>query len=569
MVSEKFMSTLKKWFNLNWMFECPDAILTCSTLKCGEKSYIVFGGHDKTLYLMNEELNILDSVTFDGWVRTTHSVDITKDGCDEILVGAGDGNFLVVKLVKGIDKLAGIMNYKSKGKVLSVTAGDFTRDNNIELIYGSEDKTIKIFENIDSKEPKYSLYYDSWVTACTLGYLKIADVDTPIYGLLAGTKNGMLQLIEFKENKPDIVWQKDLGSQINTIEIGDVSNDGYNEIVVGTDDSFVRIFNSSGEELKSIKIEESRPISLKIIDIDGDNAKEIIVGCANGKLNIYHNPKLDSLDIELKWKASAANSIKIVSSIVNPSDGKINILFGGYDRSIRCISDLECGETPPLDIPNNMILSEPQQIITETTTQKPIVFETVPTNIREYIFKYLIDNRIIEGIGAELEKRGYLTDSVVEEFQRMISEKADSFEKITYSVWTLPEDQIGVGGTIRAPTEPPAKKTKKIKPVVIEQEVPTQKGDALIDALKMDIKKEKEDVKKSVSSTAAEVNIKTIIITHLEKFKLVPTKTKLIEDLVILGYDRDMVEQQIDKLRMEGVILYSRSDPKGWSLATD
>ena len=562
------MSTLKKRFNLNWMFECPDAILTCSTLKCGDKSYIVFGGHDKTLYLMDESLNILDNITFDGWVRTTHAIDITKDGCEEILVGAGDGNFLVVKLVKGIDKLAGIMNYKSKGKVLSVIAGDFTRDTNIELIYGSEDKTLKIFENIDSTEPKFTLYYDSWVTACTLGYLKLPEVATPIYGLLAGTKNGMLQLIQFKESKLDIIWQKEMGSQINTIEVGDVSNDGYHEIVVGTDDSFVKIFSSSGEELKAIKIEENRPISLKIIDIDGDNAKEIIVGCADGTLNIYHNPKLDSLDIELKWKTSASNSIKIVSSIVNPEDGKINILFGGYDRSIRCISDLECGEKPPLEVPNNINVPETQPTEAEEKTKKTIVFETVPTNIREYIFKYLIDNRIIEGIGAELEKKGYLTDSVVEEFQRMISEKADSFEKITYSVWTLPEDKIGEGGTTKAPTKLPVKKSKKIKPVVIEQEMPTKKGGALIDALKQDPRKIKAKGKKSVAESATEVNIKTIIITHLEKFKLILTKNKLIEDIVILGYDRNLVEQQIDKLRMEGVILYSRSEPKGWSLGT-
>jgi hypothetical protein len=73
------MSKLKNHFNMNWMFECPDAVLTCSTLKCGTKSYIVFGGHDKTLYLMDEDLNILDSITFDGWVRTTHAVDITQE----------------------------------------------------------------------------------------------------------------------------------------------------------------------------------------------------------------------------------------------------------------------------------------------------------------------------------------------------------------------------------------------------------------------------------------------------------------------------------------------------------
>ncbi len=558
------MSTPKKRFNLNWMFECPDAVLTCTTLKCGDKSYIVFGGHDKTLYLMDEDLNILDSITFDGWVRTTHSVDITKDGCEEILVGAGDGNFLVVKLVKGIDKLAGIMNYKSKGKVLSVIAGDFTRDKNIELIYGSEDKTLKIFENIDSTQPKFTFYYDSWVTAVALGYLKLPDVDIPIYGLLAGTKNGMIQLIQFKENKPDIVWEIYLNSQINTIEVGDVTNDGFFEIIVGTDDSFVRIFNTKGEELKAIKIEESRPISLKVIDIDADNAKEIIVGCADGSLYVYHNPNLDSLDIELKWKTSASNSVKIVSSIINPDDGITNILFGGYDRSIRCISDFECGEKPPLEIPYNIIIPESQSTEIETKDTKPIVFETVPTNIREYIFKYLIDNRIIEGIGAELEKKGYLTDSVVEEFQRMISEKPDSYDKISYSVWTLPEDEIGLGGVTGAPV----KKRKKIKPIVIEQEIAPQKGGALIDALKQEGKKVKAIESTPSTETIAEINLKTIIITHLEKFKLITTKNKLVEDLVILGYDRDIVEKQIDKLRMDGVLVYSRSDPKGWSLGT-
>jgi len=556
--------SVKKQFNLDWMFECPDAVLTCSTLECGDDSYLVFGGHDKTLYLMNKELNILDSITFDGWVRTTFPIDITKDGCQEVLVGAGDGNFLVVKFVKGINKLAGIMNYKSKGKVLCVTAGDFTNNRNIELIHGSEDKTLKIFENIDSTEPKYVFYYDSWVTACVLGYLKLLDVNKPIYGLLIGTKNGMLQLIQFKEGKPDIIWQKDLGSQINTIEVGDVKNDGFNEIVVGTDASQLLILNSEGDELKSITLEEGRPISLKLVDIDGDNAKEIIVGCADGTLRIYHNTNLNSIDLKLKWKASAENSIKIVSTMKDPKEDLTRIIIGGYDRSIRCICDFEWGKKPPLEIPNN--IEEPQPTEAEAKVEKPIKFETVPTNIREYIFKYLIDNKIILGIANELEKRGYLTDSVVEEFQRMISEKSDSFEKITYSVWTLPEDKIGLSGAVGTPTKKGKKLKSVVKPVVIEQEMPSQKGGALIDALKKESQETKGKGKNVPTETITEVNIRTIIITHLEKQKLIRSKTKLVDDLVILGYEREVVEQQLDKLRMEGVIVYSRSEPKGWSL---
>jgi len=555
------MSSLKKKFNLNWMFEAPEAVLTCSTLCCGDERYLVFGGHDKTLYLMNEDLNILDSITFDGWVRTTFPIDITGDGCDEILVGAGDGNFLVVKFVKGINKFTGIMNFKTKGKVLCVTAGDFTRDGNIELIYGGEDKTLKVFENIDAKEPKFILYYDSWVSACALGYLKLPNVENPIFGLLVGTKNGMLQLIQSIESKPDIIWELNLGSQINTIGIGDVTNDGYHEIIVGTDDSIIRILNSEGNSLKELKIEEGRPISLKIVDIDEDNSKEIVVGCADGSLRVYHNLKLNSTDIELKWKTSTSTSIKIVSTMTDPQQGLTNIIFGGYDRSLRCITDFECGEKPVLEIPYNIIISEPHPEQEEKPLARSPKIETIPTNIREYIFKYLIDKKVIQEIANDLDKRGYLKDRVIEEFERMITEKPDQFEKITYSVWTLPEDKIGLGGTVGAPV-----KKKKLKPVVIEKETP--KGEALIDALTKETESEVTNNIRKPKGTITEENLRTIIIHYLEKNRIVPSKPKLIDDIVILGYNKETVEKQIDSLKDEGVIIYSRSDPKGWYLAS-
>ena len=556
------MSTLKKRFSLNWMFECPDAILTCSVLRCGGESYLVFGGHDKTLYLMSHDLDILDTITFDGWVRTTFPIDITGDGCDEVLIGAGDGNFLIVKFVKGINKLAGIMNFKSKGKVLCVTAGDFTQDDNIELIFGSEDKTLKIFENIDAVDPKYILYYDSWVTACTLGYLQLPNEKNPTYGLVLGTKNGALQLIQFKEEKIDIIWQKFFNSQINTIEIGDVTNDGFHEIVIGTDDSKLLILNSNGEELKSIVIDEGRPISLKLVDIDGDNAKEIIVGCADGSLRIYQNITLNSTDIDLKWKTSARNSVKIVSTMIDPNDGMPNIIYGGYDSSIRCICDFEYGEKPSLDIPYNIKITEPSVKSESDLSTEELKYTTVPTNIREYIFKYIIDNKVIQDIALDLEKRGYIKERVVEEFVRLISEKQDKIEKISYSVWTLSEDKIGVGGTV----EQPAKKPIQITPIVIEQEIPQAKGNALIDALRKDISQDESNQKQTQPISIVEENLRTIIIHYFEKSPIVESKAKLVNDVVLLGYSEDLVEKLFEKIKDEGIIGYSRSEPKGWYL---
>ena len=127
---------LRKRYQLNWMFECPEAVLTCSVLKCQDGiNFLAFGGHDKTLYLMDDTMNIVDDRTFDGWCRCTYPIDIDGDGCDEILVGAGDGNFMVMKLNIEKKKLVGLMRYKASKRINCCIAGDFTRDGNIDSIY--------------------------------------------------------------------------------------------------------------------------------------------------------------------------------------------------------------------------------------------------------------------------------------------------------------------------------------------------------------------------------------------------------------------------------------------------
>ena len=549
------MTTIRKRFNLNWIFEAPEAVLTCSVLKCGNNSFLVFGGHDKTLYLMDQDMQILDSVSFDGWCRCSYAVDITGDNCDEILVGAGDGNFLVLKFVKGINKLATIMNYRCSGKVLCVTAGDFTNNENIELIIGGEDKTLKIFKDIGSKQPLYELYYDSWLTSCTLGCLKLSELEFSLNGLVIGTKSGTLQLIQIKDSKPDILWEKHLGSQINAIDIGDVTNNGFNDVIIGTDESEIIILNADGEELSRIKIEEGRPISLKIADIDGDNANEIIVGCADGSLRIYHNTKLDSSDIELKWKTSTSTSIKIVSSIFDSEQGLINIIYGGYDRSLRCISDYEWGEKEKLEIIDKMAdltlpNKEPESIETKEE-ESQISLKTVPTNLREYFFKILEDKKVLGDVIKELEKMGYVKENIIKEFEIMKSQKPSSYEKLKYSLWTLSEADIGEGGIIKG-------FETIIEPVTIEDN--KAKGEDLIRAL------HKEEGETEEQLTIDE-NLRYIIIHYFEKNHLIPTRTKIVQEIAILGYSEADVEEQVEILKEQGIIEYSRSDPKGWRLA--
>ncbi|MFX0022694.1 MAG: hypothetical protein ACFE9S_10230 [Candidatus Hermodarchaeota archaeon] len=548
---------LRKRYQLNWMFECPDAVLTCSVLKCKNNNFLVFGGHDKTLYLMDEEMNIVDDRAFDGWCRCSYSIDLDGDGCDEVLVGAGDGNFMVLKLNVDKKKLTGLMRYKASKRINCCIAGDFTRDGNIELMFGSDDKTLRIFTDIKEKEPKFVLYYDSWVTTCTLGFIKLPDEDNPVYGLVVGTKNGKVQLIHFENNLMEIIWQKNFAAQINDIKIGDVTNDGLNEILISTDDPFIKVLNSEGEPIKEINTEEGRPISLLIEDIDGDNAKEIVAGCADGSLKVFHNPSLDSQEFELKWKTKVATSIKNVCYLTGEDKNVKHIVFGGYDRTIRNITDFEWGQKESLTIPEKIKIDEIKESKKTDLKSEIAKIKDVPTNMREHIFTYLQEHGHLKDLMKELSKQGYSEDEILDEFALLKTQKSVVYEKVTYPVWSLPSEEIEkeMPKEVEAEVIVEEQPKPKVQPLVIEETV-TPKKEKLRAALD-------SEPKAKVSGGGS---LEDTIIEYLKEKKLVPTKAEFVNDIKEKGFSNSEIDNEINNLKEQGKIQYSRAKPKGWSL---
>jgi hypothetical protein len=63
-------------------------------------------------------------------------------------------------------------------------------------------------------------------------------------------------------------------------------------------------------------------------------------------------------------------------------------------------------------------------------------------------------------------------------------------------------------------------------------------------------------------------NLRYIIIHHFEKNHFIPTRTKLVQEIAILGYSEADVEEQIEILKEQGIIEYSRLEPKGWRLVS-
>lgn len=548
---------LRKRYQLNWMFECPDAVLTCSILKCKDNNLLVFGGHDKTLYLVDEEMNIIDDRAFDGWCRCSYSIDLDGDGCDEVLVGAGDGNFMVLKFNVEKKKLAGLMRYKASKRINCCIAGDFTRDGNIELLFGSDDKTLRIFTDIKEKEPKYIFYYDSWVTACTLGFLKLPDNDEPVYGLVVGTKNGLVQLIHFQNKMMEIIWQKDFPAQINDIKIGDVTNNGLNEILLSTDDPYIKILNSEGEPINEINTEEGRPISLLIEDIDGDNAKEIVAGCADGSLKVFHNTSLDSQEFELKWKTKVATSIKNVCYLTGEDKSVKHIVFGGYDRKIRNVTDFEWGQKQSLEIPQKIKVDEIKD--TKKTDLASVIakLKEVPTSMREQIFNYLQEHGHLKDLLEELSKLGYSEDEILDEFALLKTQKSVVYEKVTYPVWSLPSEEVEkeMPREVEAEVIVEEQPKPKVQPLVIEEPVKPKKEKlrAVLDS----------EPKAKVSGGGS---LEDKIIEYLKEKKLVPTKAQFVNDIKEKGFSNSEIDKEINNLKEKGKIQYSRAKPKGWSL---
>lgn len=442
---------LRKRYTLNWSIEAPDAILTCSILKCRKNNdvYIAFGGHDKNLYLMDFDLTIIDDIAFDGWCRCSYAIDLDGDDNDELLVGSGDGTCLVLELDPETKKLSPLMKYVSEGKITSCVAGEFYQNGKDQFIFGGEDKTVKIFSSLKSKKPDFILYYDSWVMCCELGYLKLKNKPKPIFGLLVGTKSGILQFIQVitKNNKQyiDIIWQRDVKTQINAMSIGDVTNSGYNEIVIGTNDSYLKILDGNGDNVRYIKVDNgksvssSRPLAILIDDIDGDNSKEMIIGCADGNLRIYHNTELDSTYFEQKWKTKVSTSIKHICPVEDLDDPeKKHFIFGGYDRTLRHVTDFKWGEKPFLKIP---VKFRPKPIEKEKIDTKTLeIKDPIPTNIREYVIYYLKKYKFIISLKLLKElllKEGYAEDLIEAEVSQMEKEGVIIKATPNNSAWTL------------------------------------------------------------------------------------------------------------------------------------
>ncbi|MDX1798228.1 MAG: hypothetical protein R3255_06230, partial [Candidatus Lokiarchaeia archaeon] len=252
-----------------------------------------------------------------------------------------------------------------------------------------------------------------------------------------------------------------------------------------------------------------------------------------------------------------STSIKNVCYLTGEDNNIKHIVFGGYDRTIRNITDFEWGQKQSLEIPQKIKVDEIKESKKTDLASEIAKIKEIPTSMREHIFNYFQEHGYLKNLMEELLNQGYSEDAILDEFALLKTQKSVVYEKVTYPVWSLPSEEVEkeMPKEVEAEVIVEEQLKPKVQPLVIEETV-TPKKEKLRAALDNEPK----------AKVSAGGSLGNTIIEYLKEMKLVATKTQIINDIKEIGFSDTEIDKEINNLKEQGKIQYSRAKPKGWSL---
>ncbi|MHA1785428.1 MAG: FG-GAP-like repeat-containing protein [Candidatus Helarchaeota archaeon] len=302
--------------------------------------------------------------------------DMNDDGKNEILVG-GCNKTLFVLNEKGEE----IWTYPIKKWVLSIAIGDINNDGKTEILFGSRDRKLRALNS------KGELIWEQDFGEGHVRYIKIGDVTGDGKNeIIVSTHDGFLYVL--KGVTGEEIWTHDFEieelarielKKYTVLDIGDITNNGKKEILVGAEDGTFIIFDGDKKELfshefdgpiydiciadnqiivgaepkyvkdKAVKGSKSLAVfnyefkevfsktydagvyCIKVGDINGDGNKEIVIGTGSSSI-IALNNKGDE-----KWSYYLDNYVRALDVKDIDGDNKAEILVGGKDKSLRLL----------------------------------------------------------------------------------------------------------------------------------------------------------------------------------------------------------------------------------------
>lgn len=243
------------------------------------------GGHLSTLFIFeaNGDLRVRVDVDYYFDPMGYPSIgDIDNDNEMEILIEA-NGQILIYDAQGNLEQNLPIAFQMSDDLFGATVLADVNRDSTLEIIYGGwhlDGSRLVVLDGNGNNMPGFPVLLENSGTSQTT---------TPAVGNLDGDGDWEIVIISYLNNSPDstnirvfnidgsLLWsQKILPVSYSDPVIGDVNNDGFNEVIVTSADG-IYILDSNGNFLLNLPLGQDMDHSnMALADLDNDNDLEIV-----------------------------------------------------------------------------------------------------------------------------------------------------------------------------------------------------------------------------------------------------------------------------------------------------
>ena len=242
-------------------------------------------GHLSTLFIFEASGDLRTRVDADYYFdpRGFPSIgDIDNDNEMEILIEA-DGQILIYDSQGNLEQNLPVAFQMSDDLFGAIVLADVNRDSTLEIIYGGwhiSGSRLVVLDGNGNNAPGFPVVLENSGTSQTT---------TPAVGNLDGDDDWEIVIISYLNNSPDstnirafntdgsLLWsQKILPVSYSDPVIGDVNNDGFNEVIVTAADG-VYILDSTGNVVLNLPLGQDMDHSnVALADLDADNDLEIV-----------------------------------------------------------------------------------------------------------------------------------------------------------------------------------------------------------------------------------------------------------------------------------------------------
>lgn len=136
------------------------------------------------------------------------------------------------------------------------------------------------------------------------------------------------------------IWRFKDAESILGIDVGDINNNGQNEIIAYSKSGKILIISLEGKLLHKAQISEKKSIwQVHIYDIDNDGENEIILAGLDGILRTFKSDLTYNLNCFWSHQFGASISGFLIDDINN--DGLDNLIAFSLDKTIRVLNPLD------------------------------------------------------------------------------------------------------------------------------------------------------------------------------------------------------------------------------------